>query len=243
HDDLLAVHRRQGGHAEVDGLAADHTRHASVLRNAALGDVEVGHDLQAGDQPRLDVLRRPHHLVEHAVDAVADPDVDLGGLDVDVGGPVGNRLADQEVDELDDRRVLGDLLDPGEVVLGLHLAGGQGRNVLGAALHAVVLVEGFENCPPRRDNGPDFSAGDRADVVDGDDVGRVGHGDDQAVLFPSDGHGLETAGQGVGDEADGARVDRVVREIDELEADAGGQRRDQVALGDDAGVDEDAAER
>src|SRR5205085_431968 len=84
-------------------------------------------------------------------------------------------------------------------------------------------------------------ARDRADVVDGDHVGRVGHGDDQATLLPGDGNGLEAPGQGVGDEADGARGDRVLEEVDELEADARRQGGDEIALGDDLLVDQDAA--
>src|SRR5438876_565927 len=82
---------------QVDGLAADDARHAAVLGHAALGDVQVAHDLQAGDETRLDVLRRAHHLVEHAVDPVTDPHVLLGRLDVDVGCPVLHGLADQQV--------------------------------------------------------------------------------------------------------------------------------------------------
>ena len=243
HDHLLAVDGREGGDTKVDGLAGDHARHAPVLGHAALGDVEVGHDLQAADQPGLDVLGRAHHLMEHAVDAVPDPDVALGGLDVDVGGAVLNGLADQEVDELDDRGVLDDLADMGEVVLRLHLAGGQGRDILGIALHPVMALDRLEDGAPGGDHGADVGARDRPDVVDGHHVGRVGHGDDQAVLLPGDGDGLEAPGQGVGDETDGAGVDGVFAEVDELQADARRQRGDQVGLGDHALVDEDAAER
>ena len=54
---------------------------------------------------------RAHDLVQHAVDAEPDPQVVLGRLDVDVGRAVLHRLGDQQVDELDDRRVLDDLVD------------------------------------------------------------------------------------------------------------------------------------
>jgi hypothetical protein len=57
---------------------------AAVLRQAALGDVEVGHDLDARGDRVLQLERRLHHLVEHAVDAVADAELLLVGLDVDV---------------------------------------------------------------------------------------------------------------------------------------------------------------
>ena len=92
-------------------------RQPAVLRDPALGDVDVGHDLQPADDAGLDRLRRAHDLVQHAVDAEPDPQVVLGRLEVDVGGAVLDRLGDEQVDELDDRRVLDDLLDLGEVVL------------------------------------------------------------------------------------------------------------------------------
>src|SRR5207302_1397168 len=190
HHDLLAVHRGERGHAEVDRLAGDDARHATVLGDAPLGDIEVGHDLEPGDQPGLNVLRRTHHLVEHTVDAVPHPDIGLGRFDVDVGRPVLHGLADQEVDQLDDRRVLGDLLDAGEVVLGLHLAGRQGGDVLGVALDALVLLDRLEDRPAGGDDRAYLGPRDRAYVVDGDDVGGVGHGHDQAVLLPPDGDGL-----------------------------------------------------
>ena len=51
---------------------ADLELDASVLRQAALGDVELRHDLEARGDRVLQLQRRLHHLVEHAVDAVAD---------------------------------------------------------------------------------------------------------------------------------------------------------------------------
>ena len=47
HDHRLAAHHRQRGHAQVDPAPVDGEAHAPVLRRAALGDVEVGHDLDA----------------------------------------------------------------------------------------------------------------------------------------------------------------------------------------------------
>ena len=54
HDDALAEHRRQHADAKVDRLVVDVQLDAAVLRQAALGDVEVGHDLDA----RADGRRR-----------------------------------------------------------------------------------------------------------------------------------------------------------------------------------------
>ena len=67
-----------------------------------------GHDLQARDDralQRLDVFRHGD-FVQAAVDAVADAQVVLQRLDVDVGGALVERLADDLVDELDDAGLL-----------------------------------------------------------------------------------------------------------------------------------------
>ena len=56
HDDLLAVHRRQGRDAQVDAACRRRSRDAAVLRDAALGDVDVGHDLEPADHAGLDRL-------------------------------------------------------------------------------------------------------------------------------------------------------------------------------------------
>ena len=95
HDDLLAVHRRQRRDTEVDALAAVDDRHAAVLRAAALGDVDLAHDLETRDDAVLDALGGVLHLVQHAVDAVADGELTLTGLDVDVGRAILDRLRDR----------------------------------------------------------------------------------------------------------------------------------------------------
>ena len=86
-DDLLAEDRRQHGDAEVHVLAgAELELDAAVLRQAPLGDVERRHDLDARGDGVLELERRLHDLFEHAVDAVADAEHLLEGLEVDVAG-------------------------------------------------------------------------------------------------------------------------------------------------------------
>ena len=85
----------------------------AVLRHPLLGDVELAHDLQPRDHRADHPLRHVRRLLQHAVDAEADPQLALFGLEVDVGGPLPHRLGEDAVDELDHRRVLG---------AGLHVA-------------------------------------------------------------------------------------------------------------------------
>jgi hypothetical protein len=122
--------------------------------------------------------------VQHAVDPVADTDVLLLRLDVDVRRPVLHRLGDEQVDQLDDRGVLHHLPDRGEVLLVLPFAGGLGRDVLDVTVHAAVAVDGVEDGRTRRHHRADLGVGDGADVVDREDVRGVGHRHDQAPLVP-----------------------------------------------------------
>jgi hypothetical protein len=111
HDDALAVDERQRDDADVHAPAFDRQRETAVLGHAPLGDVEVGHDLDARDDahrhPALDGRRRG----EHAVDAEQHARVALLGVDVDVRGALLHGLRDDRVHELDHRRVAVDLID------------------------------------------------------------------------------------------------------------------------------------
>ena len=102
----LAVRRGQRRDAHVDGAAADAQRDAAVLRQPALGDVELGHDLQARDQRRVQGAVGLHDLAQRAVDAKAHRARALVGLDVDVAGAVLGGLREQGVQHADDRRVV-----------------------------------------------------------------------------------------------------------------------------------------
>ena len=58
------------------------------------------------DDDRVAILhRRRHDVVEDAVDAVADAQLLLVRLDVDVAGALLNRRHQHDVDEPDDRRL------------------------------------------------------------------------------------------------------------------------------------------
>ena len=106
-DAIFAVRGRDDRDAEVDGAAGQAQLEAAVLRDALLGDVELRHDLDAGDDRGVMALvDRIERLVEHAVDAVLDDDFVVAGLDVNVRGPALDGVEDDRVDELDDRRRL-----------------------------------------------------------------------------------------------------------------------------------------
>ena len=147
HDDLLAVGGGKRGDAQVDRLGLDLERDAAVLRDPALGDVEVGEDLDARGDGRDGADRDGRGLLEHAVDAVADPHLVLLGLEVDVGGAALDGLLDHPVHELDDRRVLAADAEVDRRVLAdvVHRRGGplgRGRGLVGLGVVLELLGGG-----------------------------------------------------------------------------------------------------
>ena len=115
----FAVAAGQRRHAHVDRAAAQAQQDAAVLRQPFLGDVEVGHDLDARDQRGVQAAAGPHDIAQGAIDAVAHHRVALERLDVDVGGAFAQRLRQQRVEHADDRRVVTDIeqvFDLGDVL-------------------------------------------------------------------------------------------------------------------------------
>ena len=115
HDDAFAEHGGQDADAEVDRLVVDVQFDAAVLGHAAFGDVQVGHDLDAAADGGGDVRGRRHHLVQHAVDAVAHLEFALERLEVDVRGLVLDGLQQHEVDQLADRVGIGGFFEAVDV--------------------------------------------------------------------------------------------------------------------------------
>jgi hypothetical protein len=79
---------------------------APVLRHAALGDVHLGHHLEARREARRQVARRLDHLAQDAVGAEAHAVVLFVGLEVDVRGALLDGVDQHLVDEAHDRRVV-----------------------------------------------------------------------------------------------------------------------------------------
>ena len=110
--DAFAVDRRHGGHTHIYFLALDPQADPSILRQAFLGDIHVGHHLDARDNRRLEPLqlRRHRGLVQHAVYPIANPQLGFHGLEMDVGSTILIGFPDDLVDELYYRSFLIQLL-------------------------------------------------------------------------------------------------------------------------------------
>ena len=153
----FAVHARDGGDTDVDGLAVEFEVDATVLRHAALGDVEVRHDFQAGNQGSLKQAHvgRNGDFEQLAIDAVADAQIALQRLDVNVGRSFLQRLAEDLVDEIHDRGLLVGLVEDGGllfevvIVIARFAAFEEFFEIL--RTDAVALMQGFKNPMTRGD--------------------------------------------------------------------------------------------
>ena len=179
-DDLLAQRGRQGRDAEVHRLAVHRDPGAAVLRPEPVGDVESGHDLDAGDQRQPGVARDLHHLPQHAVDAVAHHHAALDRLDVDVARPAGDPVGEHDVHQPDDRAA-------GSASSALAAASSSSSSSLTSKLPPIPSSSRFTASSPRyissmplpdRGRGaeqhPDFSPGRERQHLLGVDVERVG---------------------------------------------------------------------
>ena len=175
--DLLAVRRRQHRDADVHRVALVADRHAAVLRRPPFGDVELRHDLQTACDRRLQASRDRPEGAHDAVDARADGQAPALRLEVEIGGALVDRPRDEGVDPVDRgcaRRRLGDVI--------------RGRRLVGPARvpHGEAgLVDAVDR---RRDVGrrghgeANVQAEREAEVVGGDDVGRVRNRDEERVV-------------------------------------------------------------
>ncbi len=209
--------RGNDGNPDVDVLVGHLDGDPAVLGKALLGDVQLGHDLEARNDGRLVPLGRAQPVVEDSVDPVPDLQFLLEGLDVDVARPFLHRLEEDEVDQPDHRGFIAHVQE----VLGLfqfmknpvaalrvqaldHLLRG-----IGALL--VEAVDRPEDLPFAAQDHPDVAAAqDQAQVVQRFMMERIHGGrgqnstlhldrDNPVLLGENDGHpgnqgGVQTPG-------------------------------------------------
>ena len=150
---------------------------AAVLRHAALGDVEVGHDLDArddaGDHPARDRRRRRAARRRcGSARACSRP----SGSKWMSEAPSLDRLGDDRVHELDDRRVVGRLAQVGD--LG-RASSSSSSSTASATASSRRFRRAISAAMSSREatTGAHLVAGHHRDVVDREHVRRVGHRD------------------------------------------------------------------
>ena len=189
-DDLLAVQRRDRRNPKVDLVTAHRQLDTAVLRQPPFGDVEPRHDLDARDDRGLQPRRRRLDLVQHAVIAIAYPQPVRKRLEMNVRGVRLDRPRDQLIDEPDDRRLTGEVLEPLRILfrrlgVGDHVV----EHLLGVASLAELGIEplegGFE-LDRHGDRDRHRSAERRRDGISSKDVERIGHGERRPIITRRD---------------------------------------------------------
>ncbi len=189
----------------------------AVLRQAPLRDVERGHDLDARGERRLEARRRLHDVVEDAVDAEADSQIVLEGLDVDVARSALDRVGHQRVDELDERRLLGCPLQRGEIegVFGpedldaaFAIEVGE-RFVVRLGAGVVVAVDCLLDAARGREHDADVAARQELTLVEPAEVGGIRHRQRERRAREADRQHLVLAGERMRDQREhlGQRLD------------------------------------
>ena len=173
--DVLAVRSRLGGDAKIDGASGEHQGDASVLRRARFGDVHFRHDFDTDRHRRPVGLVQRADLAQHAVDAVADAQEALLGLEVNVGCAPLDRVREQRGNEAHHglrirvaRRLKALVVD----LPGLDLM----QNPVDREIVTVVLVDCSADLAFARESGleRELAAQLRAQLVEGNDIVRVG---------------------------------------------------------------------
>src|SRR5262245_39603212 len=102
HDDAFSVHRRQRRNAKVDFFSQHLELDASILRKPPLSNIEFGHQLDARNDRGSQRIRRSVHILQHAIHAVAQTQLLLKGLDMNVARTRLNRPGNDEIDQPND---------------------------------------------------------------------------------------------------------------------------------------------
>ena len=214
HDDRFAMVRRHGRDTKVEVLAVDVDLDTPILRDALLGDLHLRHDLDTRDDRALKTLGGRIHLSEGAVDSVANAELLLHRLEMNIGSLHLDAVDDKHRGELYDRGVIarGVGVEIGELVAGLDVGGILAALVeLGHRGHNLALrrddslhVAPMQNIPER---------------VDGVIAHRIGKRDSYGVVVGHDRHDavlLGDLGRNLLDDLriDGLRVDVAVLEAE-----------------------------
>src|SRR5581483_2484042 len=224
-DGVFAVRGGDDRDAEVDRASRDPQLEAAVLGDALLGDVELGHDLDTADDRRvMAFVDRLERFVEHAVDAVLDDDFVVARFDVNVRCAALDRVEDDRVDELDDRRrfLLRDRVDRQRLfaffILADELHAEAFRGFVEDALGRFRLLQLVSNGSRRGDLHLERSAEKELELVETKDVGRIADDDVNVAVLAALGQELITDHQLQWNIVEQLMVDLEVLQVDEGEA-------------------------
>src|SRR6516225_10021332 len=249
-DDLFAVQRGHGGHAEVQflllafGPVLDHD--AAVLRQALFRDVQLGHDLYAAGYRVLQTHGRRHDGLELPVNSETHTQFRLVGLNVNVARAALDGIGQNQVDELDDGSFFGSFFERRRIELRLLCCQLQFLVLFGQVFHQVGEFLGVGGCASveTRDGIPDgrfrghhrfhIETGHELDVIHCEDVGRIRHGNGQNRTDARQRNDLITRGGVLRDQLDDVGIYFVILQVDRGNAVLPREHTGDVVIADEA---------
>src|SRR5262249_53458622 len=143
HDDFFAIQRGDRGNTKVEFLlfavlyVLNHD--AAVLRQPLFADVQLSHDFDTAGDGIAQFQGRLHDVLQHAVDAKPSTIFFFVGFDVNVTSAPLDGVGQNQVDQLNDRRLVRGLLQRSQVHLGFFGSNLKFRTlVAGEVFHYLV---------------------------------------------------------------------------------------------------------
>ena len=181
------MHGRHGRYTKVNILALNAQTNATVLRQTALGDVKVRHDLDARNNGSSLTLGRRFNLVQHAVNAVAHDQPIFERLDVNVGRAGFERVGDNQADQANHRRFRRQIFELLNVVtegVGINprFEIAVVKRTDRRATTAVQALNGGVDIGADGNDAMNSPIGDQLKRVSNKIIERIGHGERQRVF-------------------------------------------------------------
>ena len=223
-------------------MATDVELDATVLRETALGDVEIRHHLDPGRDRKREMLRRRHHLLKHPLRLEPDAKLALERLEVDVASAVADRQEEHHVEELANRGALGEGLDARQIGGPFAAEAGRLRRQLLVVFQAlddrfdalvvgrIKLLDRLLDLLLRGHDVVDVEAEKRAELVGDLDLLRLRRRHREPVAGKLDRNHPVELGHRLTDELEHLRGNRPVVERDERRIPLLGQRLAELIL-------------
>src|SRR5712691_4424829 len=218
---VLAVNGGHDGYAEVHKASFITDAEAAVLRHAALGDIELAHHLDAGEDGGMPLLGDGGHgVLQDAVNAVFDDDLDVARLDVNVAGTAFERGEDHRVHQADHRADGGVAGQPvagnrlfAFLLLLHHLEGESLGGLLEDALRLLRALEQVADLRRGSDLDDQLSPKQQLQLIAQQHLAGVGHGHHQGIVVRLERHKVEAKHQVGRDAAEEFRVDPLLAQV------------------------------
>ena len=230
----------QNGHTDVDIAAGVQPRaEMPVLRDAMLGNVEVGHNFDAGDQRLVQRGLQGDVVDDDAVDAHTHLGLFFKRLDVDIRRAGGHRALYKAVQQADDGRfgVAAGGADVNGKVLGAqgcHIAGVGAAGGLAGADLGVVVADGAAQRLQFCQHDLRLHTGQLADILDGVVVQRVVGGNGQRAPALRNGQHIVFLCDFTRDFFNSGNIHRQFRKIHDAQVQTASQRFQHLTLVDKA---------